>query len=269
MRAMARSPLLAGFRYQRSPSNAPGLSFQVSRFADAGVLAAAVDRAEATTLVTSEGRALTEVKLHLQNRAQPFLRVTLPAGASIASVEIGGQAAKPVLGGDGTRVPLLRPGFRPRGTYEVSYVYLHAGAPFGRKGEIELSLPRMDIPVGVVEWEVFVPENYSVRHVDGNAISHTIVHRALRREAKQAQKDAAVRMPGAIGQGAGSGIGPGSASGSGGGIYAGGASLADRRQARDRRAAGEPPRTSRRCSRRRAARRRRPGEVRETFRCPR
>ena len=224
MRAMARSPLLAGFRYQRSPSNAPGLSFQVARFADAGVLAAAVDRAEATTLVTSEGRALTEVTLHLQNRAQPFLRVTLPAGGSIASVEIGGQAAKPVLGDDGTRVPLLRPGFRPRGTYEVSYVYLHAGAPFGRKGEIELSLPRMDIPVGLVEWEVFVPENYSVRHVDGNAISHTIVHRALRREAEQAQKDAAVRLPGAIGQGAGSGIGPGFGSGSGGGIFAGAAS---------------------------------------------
>jgi hypothetical protein len=107
MRTLARSPLLAGFRYQRSPSNAPGLRMQVSRFDDADVLAAAVDRAEATTLVTSEGRALTEVKLHVQNRAQPFLRVTLTTGASIASVEVGGQAAKPVLGDDGTRVPLL------------------------------------------------------------------------------------------------------------------------------------------------------------------
>ncbi len=78
MRSLARSPLLAGFRYQRTPSIAPGLTLAVARFADAGVLAAAVERAEATTLVTAEGRALTEVKLHVQNRAQPFLRVTLP-----------------------------------------------------------------------------------------------------------------------------------------------------------------------------------------------
>jgi len=37
------------------------------------VLAAVADRAVATTLVTSEGRALTEVRVALQNRAQPFL----------------------------------------------------------------------------------------------------------------------------------------------------------------------------------------------------
>ena len=37
--------------------------FTVKRFADAGVLAAAADRATATTLITSEGRALTEVQL--------------------------------------------------------------------------------------------------------------------------------------------------------------------------------------------------------------
>ena len=215
MRTLARSPLLAGFRYQRSPSNVPGLSLQVSRFADAGVLAAAVDRADATTLVTSEGRVLTEVKLQVQNRAQPFLRVTLPAGASIASVEVGGQTAKPVLGDDGTRVPLLRPGFRPRGAYEVSYVYLHAGSPFGRKGEIELSLPRMDIPVGIVEWEVFVPANYSVRVVDGNAIAQHVVQRAVMREIERSLKVAAASLSGGSWQGPGSGVGPGFAGGVG------------------------------------------------------
>jgi hypothetical protein len=219
MRSLARSPMLAGFRYQRSPSTPPGLTLAVSRFADAGVLAAAVDRAAATTLVTVEGRALTEVKLVVQNRAQPFLRVTLPAGASIASVEVGGQTAKPVLGDDGTRVPLLRPGFRPRGPYEVTYVYLHAGAPFGRKGEIELSLPRMDIPVGVVEWEVFVPGNYSVRHIAGNAISLETVQRAVVRENERADRDAVNRqVSGGVVSGVGAGVGRASGGGIGGGI---------------------------------------------------
>ena len=169
LQSLARLPVLAAFRYQRSAA-APGLALDVKRFADAGVLAAVADRAVATTLVTSEGRALTEVLLELQNRAQPFLRVTLPAGASMVSVDVAGETAKPVLGADGIRVPLLRPGFRPSGTYQVSFVFLHAGTPFSRKGELEMTLPRMDIPVGIVEWEVFAPERYSVRAIGGNVI---------------------------------------------------------------------------------------------------
>ena len=33
-----------------------------------------------------------------------------------------------------------------------------------------MTLPKMDMPVGIVEWEVFVPDNYSVRAIDGNVI---------------------------------------------------------------------------------------------------
>ncbi len=170
LHSLARLPILSAFRYQRSAALAPGLSLAVERFPDAGVLAAVADRAVATTLVTTEGRALTELVLQIQNRAQPFLKVALPPGATMVSVEVAGQSAKPVLGADGTRVPLLRPGFRPAGTYEVSVVYLHAGTPFGRKGEMQMTLPRMDLPVGMISWEVFVPERYSVRRTGGNVI---------------------------------------------------------------------------------------------------
>jgi hypothetical protein len=170
LQSLARLPLLSAFRYQRTAGANPTLAFDVKRFADAGVLAAVADRAVATTLVTGEGRALTEVILTVQNRAQPFLKVSLPQGATMVSVDVAGQPAKPVLGTDGTRVPLLRPGFRPSGPYQVSYVYLHAGTPFDKKGDIEMTLPRMDMPVGLVQWEVFAPERYSIKSIGGNAI---------------------------------------------------------------------------------------------------
>jgi hypothetical protein len=170
LQSLARLPLLAGFRYQRAAGANPSLAFGVKRFADAGVLAAVADRAVATTLITSEGRALTEVILTVQNRAQPFLKVSLPQGATMVSVDVAGQPAKPVLGTDGTRVPLLRPGFRPNGSYSVSFVYLHAGTPFDKKGDIDMTLPRMDMPVGIIEWEVFAPERYAMKAVGGNAI---------------------------------------------------------------------------------------------------
>ena len=212
LRSLARTPLLSAFRYQRNPAAPPALTMAVTRFPDAGVLAAAVDRAVATTLVTAEGRALTEVALRVRNRSQPFLKLSLPPDASIVSLEVAGETAKPVLGADGTRIPLLRPGFRPHGAYDVSFVYLHAGTPFARKGAIEMMLPRMDIPIGIVEWEVFVPDNYTVRHLDGNVIAQVTIDRAVVREAERANKEAKAR--GDLNEGAVAGVGAGSAPGS-------------------------------------------------------
>ena len=170
LQSLSRLPLLSGFRYQRTTAPAPSLAMAVSRFADAGVLSAVADSATATTLVTSEGRALTEVSLRIQNRAQPFMKINLPSGATIVSVQLAGESAKPVLGADGVRIPLRRPGLPVGVAYDVSFVYLHAGTPFASKGEIEMSLPKMDVPIGIVNWEVFVPERYSARAVGGNAI---------------------------------------------------------------------------------------------------
>jgi len=63
---------------------------------------------------------------------------------------------RPVLGTDGTRVPLLRPGFPSQGTYRVSFVTSRRPA-VRTKGDLRVTLPKMDVPVGTVYWEVFVP----------------------------------------------------------------------------------------------------------------
>ena len=173
--SVARQSLLAAYRYQRISEEPPALVFDVRRFADAAVLAAVAERAVATTLVTSEGRALTEVTLWLRNRAQSYMKVELPVGASIVSVEVAGAPAKPVEGKDGSRVPLQRPGFRPDGVYPVSFVYLHAGAPFMKKGDMQMTLPKMDVPINVVEWELFVPDRFRADRFDGNVIAAHLV----------------------------------------------------------------------------------------------
>ena len=180
LQSLARLPVLAAFRYQRMPGVIPGLTLEAKRFADAGVLAAYAECATATTMVTTEGRALTEVVLQLQNRAQPFLKVNLPDGATIVSVEVAGASAKPVLGADGVRVPLLRPGFKPHGSYTVSFVYLHAGTSFAKKGDLQMTLPKMDVPIGEVAWEVFAPESYRLRTTGGNVIEQISADRSIR-----------------------------------------------------------------------------------------
>jgi hypothetical protein len=170
LRGMAHQSIQAAFRYHRQPGESPGLALEWTRFPETALLAAVAQSATVTTLVTSQGRSLTEVKLSLRNRQQPFLKVALPAGASIVSAEVGGEAVKPALGADGSRVPLLRAGFRPADAYTVSFVIMHSGAPFAQKGGGELALPKMDVPVGLVEWEVFLPARYKVKDFGGDAV---------------------------------------------------------------------------------------------------
>jgi hypothetical protein len=169
LRSLARDPIYATFRYHRQPNEAPSLNLEWKRFPDSSVLAAAVDQAEITTLVTSEGRSLTEVKLFVENQGQPFLKVGLPSG-SILSAEVAGAKVKPVQGADGMRIPLLRPGFRPYRRYPVSFVFMHEGTPFAKKGDSELSLPKMEIPINLMKLEVLLPEIYKVRNFSGDAL---------------------------------------------------------------------------------------------------
>ena len=170
LKGLARQPLLAAFRYHHRGRELPRVALDVERFPDAAVLAALAERAQVTTLVTTEGRILTEVSLTVRNRAQPFLKVGLPEGATLLSAEVAGEAVKPAKGDDGTRVPLLRTGFRPSGLYAVSFVYLHPGARFAKRGEAALEVPRMDVPVSLLEWELFLPEGYRIKDFGGNAL---------------------------------------------------------------------------------------------------
>jgi Carboxypeptidase regulatory-like domain len=175
LRSLSRFPMQAGFRYHRQPNETPALALDWVRFPDSTVLAAVAERAVVTTMVTNEGRSLTEVKLMVKNQAQPFLKVDLPQGASILSADVAGEKVKPVEGPDGARVPLLRAGFRPTGAYEVSFVFLHSGAPFAKKGGSDLTLPPMDVPISVLEWEVYLPEQYKVKDFGGDAISASLL----------------------------------------------------------------------------------------------
>jgi len=185
LRVLAHFPPQAAFRYHRQPNETPTLALNWVRFPDGSVLAAVAESAEVTTMVTSEGKSLTEVKLTVKNQAQPFLKVSLPVGATILSAEVAGERVKPVQGADGNRVPLLRPGFRPNGPYSVSFVFMHSGTPFEKKGGADLTIPSMDIPITLLNWEVFLPERYKVKDFAGDVIAANRVPEPLREEVRR------------------------------------------------------------------------------------
>jgi len=62
-----------------------------------------------------------------------------------------------------------------------------------------MALPKMDVPIGIVEWEVFVPEQYRARAIDGNVIdakrfSVTVPHSGFARTSEPAINTAPVRL---------------------------------------------------------------------------
>lgn len=169
-RSLARYPLQAAFRYNRRPGDAPKLQLEWTQFPDSQVLSAVAERATITTLMTVEGKSLTEVSLRVRNHAQAFVKVELPPGAQLVSSEVEGEKVIPVMGTDGSRVPLLRVGFNPSGPYSVSFVYSNSGTPFAKSGAYEMNIPKLDIPINVLTWEVSLPERLVVNRFGGNAL---------------------------------------------------------------------------------------------------
>ena len=170
-RSLARFPLQAAFRYNRRETDTPRLQLEWTLFPDSSVLSAVAERATITTLTNIEGKSLTEVTLRVRNHAQPFVKVELPAGAQLLSAEVEGERVKPVVGPDGSRVPLLRVGLNSSGAYTVSFVYLSSGGRFAKNGGYEMTLPKLDIPVNVLTWEVSLPDRLEVRQFGGNALA--------------------------------------------------------------------------------------------------
>jgi hypothetical protein len=71
----------------------------------------------------------------------------------------------------------------------------------------------MDVPIGIVEWELFVPDGYSVKAIDGN-----VIERSAFPVAAGDSDDAELR---GIGYGTGGGVGRGVEGGVTGGVTAG------------------------------------------------
>lgn len=170
-RSLSHFPLQAAFRYNRRASDTPKLQLEWTQFPDASVLSAVAERATVTTLTNVEGKSLTEVTLRVRNHAQPFVKVELPPGAQLLSTEVEGERVKPVQGPDGSRVPLLRAGLNSSRAYTVSFVYLHSGSRFTKNGTYDMGLPKLDIPINLLTWEVSLPDRLEVKQFGGNALA--------------------------------------------------------------------------------------------------
>jgi hypothetical protein len=167
---ITNQPVLLGYKYL---SSAPGIDLQLKHHAEVDVLVTLIDLAYGTTLLTEDGRRLTQVRYEVRNNHKQYLRLQMPTGATLWSAAVAGKAIQPARGEDGAvLVPLPRSASEGAAlsSFQVEVVYVEDGAaPEGKSMRVEADLPRVDVPVTVVQWTLYVPERAKVsKKADGS-----------------------------------------------------------------------------------------------------
>jgi hypothetical protein len=161
---MTRQPVLLGYKYL---GDAAKLPLQVTQHDAVDVLVTLLDRAEATTMFTIDGRRLTQVRYDVRNNRRQFLRLRLPAGAQLWSAAVAGAAVQPSRGADGALLlPLVRSADQggALSAFPVEVVYVDSGdpTPANGAGHFKAELPIADVPTTWVGWTVYAPEGAKV-----------------------------------------------------------------------------------------------------------
>jgi hypothetical protein len=165
MVANRESPALVAFRFRTGQAGATrSLSVNVARYDQQAVLMANVEEARYQILMSSDGKELVQARYAVRNNQRNFVKVTLPAGATVWSVLLQGKPIRPGQSPDGS---LLLPLEKSRGgddapAFAVEILYLTKAAAWEEKGHEKVTLPALDLPISRTGLLVYYPPLYHV-----------------------------------------------------------------------------------------------------------
>jgi hypothetical protein len=165
MVASRESPSLAAFKFRSGNGGSTrSLAVNVVRYSPQAVLLANIEEARYHLLVSKEGKTLVQGIYAVRNNQRNFLKVTLPAGATLWSASLGGKPVRPGQSPDGG---LLLPLEKARAgedapAFAVEVVYLSRDAAWNDKAQLKLPLPALDLPVSRTGLVLYYPPLFKV-----------------------------------------------------------------------------------------------------------
>lgn len=162
------SPILLAFKYLSHPFD---IRIDVTRHEEVPVLIAAIDSVRYTTLQTDEGKSLTRAVYNVRNNVKQFLRVKLPPQAALWSVFVAGKPVKPAKDKNGAiLIPLEKSQMSGESLtqFPVEVVYLASTVRMRTFGQLSLELPNVDIPASSLQWDLYMPREYSCMFFGGD-----------------------------------------------------------------------------------------------------
>ena len=165
MVASRQSPALVAFRARSGAAGATrSLSVNVARYDQQAVLMANIEEARYRVLMSSDGKELVQARYAVRNNQRNFVKVTLPAGATVWSVSLAGRPVRPGQSPDGS---LLLPLEKSRGgddapAFAVEILYLTKATAWHDKGREKVTLPALDLPISRTGLLLYYPPLFKV-----------------------------------------------------------------------------------------------------------
>jgi hypothetical protein len=165
MVASRQSPALVAFRARSGEAGTTrSLSVNVARYDQQAVLMANIEEARYQVLMSADGKELVQARYAVRNNQRNFVKVTLPAGATVWSVSLAGRPVRPGQSPDGS---LLLPLEKSHGgddapAFAIEILYLAKAAAWNDKGQEKVTLPALDLPISRTGLLLYYPPLFKV-----------------------------------------------------------------------------------------------------------
>ncbi|HEX8836889.1 MAG TPA: hypothetical protein VF748_08140 [Candidatus Acidoferrum sp.] len=164
--ANRQSTSLSAFRFRAGDAKSTRmLTVSVARYTPQAMLTANVAEARYNVLISNEGKTLVEARYAIRNNQRNFLKITLPAGATLWSAALAGKPIRPGQSPDNNSI--LLPLEKSRAgedapEFAVEVVYLSRGSAWNERGDFKLTLPALDLPISRTGLLVYHPPLFKV-----------------------------------------------------------------------------------------------------------
>jgi len=168
-RAQMDPPPALTYQYLR-----PGwqLAVRVNQFETAAVLQTSITAARFTSVLTEDGRMLTQARLQVINNGGQTFTLELPGSDDrLWSAFVAGQAVRAArTQSDAYLLPLEQSENNSAFTVEFTY---ESSTPFpDRSGEVKLESPRLNVPLQDAQWQLHLPRDFRYSNFEGS-MTHT------------------------------------------------------------------------------------------------
>lgn len=172
------TPIVRAFRYSGEHSEA---KLTLARHPEKALAAGGVDTLRATTVLTADGRVMTDLVFTLRNSLQQYLALELSPGSEVRSAVLDGNPIKPSRDAGGKVLIPLKRSKNTNGVlapFRVQLVYENTGDSLSWLGRRELELPKVEAPVASLKWSVYTPGRLRTTELDTGVAEEVFVKNA-------------------------------------------------------------------------------------------
>jgi hypothetical protein len=164
----AVSPIVKAYRFHTPKAK---VALVAQKLPEKEPMSDSVDRIRVFSVISKDGKMLTDMRIRMRNHLRPTLAVKLLRGQKLLSAHLDGEAVRPSQEGGNTIIlPLKRSeGDDAMEPFTLQIVMESTILALGLFGSKNLELPSVELPVSSVEWTIFVPADNTYSELKGDA----------------------------------------------------------------------------------------------------